>query len=502
MAVTATSSKPTLGQLLPEFSGFASDTFPVGRLVLDSRKIENGDCFVALVGANADGTEFIDAAIARGAQMVMQDADAFGVSAGAASVPCVSVPNLPHRLSQLAGRWFNEPSEKMTVVAITGTNGKTTSSQWLAQLLNSDVAPCASLGTLGFGLVGEPLVETGLTTPDAISTQSILSQLHLRGAKAVVMEASSHSLEQGRAAGVDIDVAVFTNIGRDHLDYHGDIESYVAAKTTLMTYPSLKSAVINNDDEYASSFTNVLSDEIAVTTFGLESRADVSVANVNYLSAGIEADICYQGKSWPISLPIWGDFNLSNVLAVVAAAIALGEDMSDIQAKLSSLKSVPGRLQTVGDCSDIRVLVDFAHTADALESVLKAVRAHSENKLWCVFGCGGDRDKGKRPLMAAVAERVADRVVLTSDNPRSENAEEILSDILSGFKQPQSAIVNADRRLAIDCAIEQAAPGDCIVIAGKGHEQYQLIGDQELYFCDVTVAESALQNRKNKVRAQ
>lgn len=501
MSASTVSLAPTLGQLLPEFLGSAAETLIVGRLVLDSRKIESGDCFVALVGTNVDGTQFIDTAIARGAHMIMKGGDAFEVSTDSENVPCVSVPNLSQRLSQMAGRWFDEPSEKMTVVAITGTNGKTTCSQWLAQLLNSDESPCASLGTLGFGLVGEALVETGLTTPDAIQTQSILSQLYSRGAKAVVMEASSHSLEQGRIAAVDIDVAVLTNVGRDHLDYHGDMETYIAAKTRLMAFPSLKSAVINRDDQYASLFTDALDDDVAVTTFACQSAADISIDNVNYLPTGIEAEICYQGKSCPVSLPIWGDFNLSNLLTVVATASALGEPMSDIITKLDSLTSVAGRLQPVGD-TDVQVLVDFAHTADALESVLTAVRAHSRKKLWCVFGCGGDRDKGKRPIMAAVAERLADQVILTSDNPRTENAEQILKDILSGFERPQSVVTYDDRKAAIDYAIEHATPGDCIVIAGKGHEQYQLIGDQKLPFCDVAMAESALKLRENKVRVQ
>lgn len=495
MAANDRQNFPTLGHLVPELCAFKEATLPVGRLVLDSRKIESGDCFVALVGSQLDGTQFIDGAIKRGAKIVMVSGSHLDVSYLAGRVALVTIPNLATELSAIAGRWFSMPSSKMNVIAITGTNGKTTCCQWLAQLLNSDEKACATIGTLGFGLVGESLIETGLTTPDAITTQSIISDLYSRGATSLVMEASSHSLEQARAAAVDIDVAVFTNIGRDHLDYHGDLKTYIAAKLKLMQFNSLRAAVINRDDEYAETFIGALDKSVSVVTFGLEESADLAMVNIRYLAQGFEADLVYKGKHWPIALPVWGEFNVSNILAVIASAMALGNDIETTVDKLNKLQPVAGRLQPVSQGSQPQVLVDFAHTADALQSVLSAIRAHSQKKLWCVFGCGGDRDKGKRALMAAVAEQFADQVVITSDNPRSEEPAAILQEILNGFEKPERVVSNVDRQAAIEFAIEQADSGDCILVAGKGHEQYQLIGKEKIEFCDLTVADHALRRR-------
>ncbi len=495
-------NRPKLGHLVPELSRFDESELMVGPLVFDSRTIEAGDCFVALVGAQSDGTQFIDDAVNRGARMVMVSGASFDVSYLAGQVALVSIPNIEQALSAIAGRWFGEPSSKMNVIAITGTNGKTTCCQWLAQLLNDEKAPCASIGTLGFGVVGESLVETGFTTPDAITTQAIISTLKDSGARSLVMEVSSHSLVQARVAAVAIDVAVFTNIGRDHLDYHGDIESYVLAKLNLMRVKSLRAAVINLDDDYAARFVDALANTVQLVTFGLSESADVSAINVRYLPQGVEADITYQEQCWPIALPIWGEFNVSNLLAVIAAAIAVGHDISDLITRLSVLKPVAGRLQPANHGVKPQVLVDFAHTADALESVLLAIRAHSQKKLWCVFGCGGDRDKGKRVLMAKVAEKYADKVVVTSDNPRSENPADILRDILNGFQQPELVVSKIDRQAAIEFAIENASEDDCIVIAGKGHEQYQLIGSDKIAFCDISVATHSLQKRSQHGGAQ
>ena len=498
MTASAQHNLPTLGHLVPELSSFQEASLRVGRLISDSRNIESGDCFVALVGTQLDGTQFIDGAIKRGAKMVVVAGASFDVSYLAGRVALITVPNLAAVLSEIAGRWFGHASKNMNVVAITGTNGKTTCCQWLAQILNSDKNPCGSIGTLGFGRVGEPLIETGLTTPDAITTQSIVAQLHSDGATSLVMEASSHSLEQNRAAAVDIDVAVFTNIGRDHLDYHGDLASYVEAKVKLMRFASLRAAVINLDDAYAATFIDALDSTVPVITFGFDSRADLTIANVRYLGQGITGDIVYAGQQWSIVLGVWGEFNVSNLLAVIAAAIAVGESVESVIKKLNLLQPIAGRLQSVDGGSALQVLVDFAHTADALESVLTAIRAHSEKKLWCVFGCGGDRDKGKRPMMAAVAERLADQVVITSDNPRSEDPDTILQDVLAGFDHPENVVTKVDRQAAIEFAINDAVGGDCILIAGKGHEQYQLVGSKKIDFCDVTVAKAALKKRLQK----
>ncbi len=488
----------SLGQLLPEFSAVKERSFPIGRLVLDSRQITVGDCFVAVQGSQVDGADYIDAAIESGARTILRSGDCPKIEAMNDSVTHVQVPELSAKLSGIAGRWYGKPSKDMQVVAITGTNGKTTCSQWLAQLLNSATAPASTIGTLGYGLVGEDFIETGLTTPDPVRVQSILSDFKNAGAKSVVMEASSHSLEQHRIAGVDIDVAVLTNIGRDHLDYHGDMNSYVAAKTQLMEFSSVSTAVINIDDIYSDQFVAALQDGVRLITFGRDNSAMVSAAAVEYLANGIKAELTILGETYPVHLSVWGDFNLSNVLAVAAAALACGMKAQDIVQGLSQLTPVAGRLQPVERDADISVLVDFAHTADALESVLTAIRAHSRQQLWCIFGCGGDRDKGKRPLMAATAERLADKVVVTSDNPRSENPESIINDVLAGFSGPESVTVTADRAAAIDSVIANAAVGDCVLIAGKGHENYQIIGDEKIDFSDLLVADLALERRLTK----
>jgi len=498
MQASSDYSTVSLGQLLPEFSAIGDCSFSVGRLVLDSRQISTGDCFVAVPGSQVDGTEYIDAAIKSGAGAILRSGDAYKIEAVNDSVISIEVPDLSSRLSEIAGRWYGEPSRDLQLVAITGTNGKTTCSQWLAQLLNTSAAPASSIGTLGYGLVGDDLVETGLTTPDPIQVQSILSGFKSVGAKSVVMEASSHSLEQHRIAGVDVDVAVFTNIGRDHLDYHGDMESYVAAKTQLMNFSSVSTAVINVDDACADRFIAALQDSVHLITFGWVKSAMVSVAAVEYLPSGIAAELTILGETYSVHLNVWGEFNLSNVLAVTAAALACGMSAGDIVQRLPQLTSVPGRLQHIESSADISVLVDFAHTADALESVLAAIRSHSRQQLWCIFGCGGDRDKGKRPLMAATAERLADKVVVTSDNPRSEDPQRIIDDVLAGFSRLDDVTVTVDRATAIEHTLAQAVAGDCVLIAGKGHENYQIIGDEKVDFSDLLVAKQALERRQTR----
>ncbi|MAZ90228.1 MAG: UDP-N-acetylmuramoyl-L-alanyl-D-glutamate--2,6-diaminopimelate ligase [Cellvibrionaceae bacterium] len=495
MAGPTAYSSVTLGQLLPEFSAIEECNFSVGRLVLDSRQVSAGDCFVAVAGSQVDGADYIEAAIENGAQTILHAGDTFKIDPAAGSVSYIQVPELSARLSDIAGRWYGEPSKDMQVVAITGTNGKTTCSQWLAQLLNSEIAPAASVGTLGYGMVGDELVETGLTTPDPVRVQSILSDFRNVGVKRVVMEASSHSLEQHRIAGVDIDVAVFTNIGRDHLDYHGDMENYVAAKTQLMGFSSVRAAVINADDAYADQFVAALQDGVRLITFGRVKSAMVSAAAVEYLPNGIKAELTIFGEVHLVHLNVWGDFNLSNILAVIAAALACGLNAEDIVERLPNLTAVPGRLQSIERDADISVLVDFAHTADALESVLTAIRAHSRQQLWCIFGCGGDRDKGKRALMAATAERLADKVVVTSDNPRTENPQQIIDEVLAGFEKPDVVTVDADRAAAIDDTLARAVSGDCVLIAGKGHENYQIIGEEKIEFSDLLIADQALERR-------
>lgn len=487
---------PMLGHLMPGLSLQNVQNIPVGPLVLDSRQINAGDTFVALAGSQTHGSQYIDSALEKGAALVLVEGESERCEQLDCGAYCVALPDLRNQLSALAGSWYGAPSRKLSMVAITGTNGKTTCSHWLAQLLNEEESPAGSIGTLGYGLVGQSIVTTGMTTPDAIATQKILSQLRDEGAKSVVMEVSSHSLDQGRVAAVEFDVAVFTNIGRDHLDYHGDMASYVASKAQLMSFEGLGTAVINVDDAYAGTFIQALSGKTKLLTYGLQKSADFSFQDIQYLPEGIVANLHTPESVMEVRLPVWGEFNLQNLLAVVASGYAMGRSVESLVSRLPGLKPVPGRLESVDDNSDLTVLVDFAHTADALESVLTAIRHHSQQRLWCVFGCGGDRDAGKRPLMAQAAEKIADEIVVTSDNPRTEDPQSILDDVMAGFSRSEHVHCLIDRKDAIRFAINHASAGDCILIAGKGHEDYQQIGTEKLPFSDVAVARLVLRERK------
>ncbi|GAB3092940.1 UDP-N-acetylmuramoyl-L-alanyl-D-glutamate--2,6-diaminopimelate ligase [Aestuariicella hydrocarbonica] len=493
------STYPTLGQILPDLSLQNALTFSVGPLVLDSRQVTAGDTFVALGGTQVDGASFIDSAVKQGAALILAEGLQEDCESLADGVHKVVVPALREKLSAMAGRWYSNPSQTMNVVGITGTNGKTTCSHWLAELLADPQSPAGSVGTLGYGLTGEPMTVTGMTTPDAIQTQAILSQLHADGAKSVVMEVSSHSLDQHRVAGVAFDVAVLTNLGRDHLDYHGDMDRYVASKAQLMQFESLKAAVLNVDDPYVEVFKAALAPSVKMLSYGLREQADFSFQQIQYSPAGVKAILVTPEGDFDVALPVWGEFNLHNILAVVASGYALGRSVAMWVQRLPDLPSVAGRLERVDVDADITVLVDFAHTADALQSVLSAIRQHSTQRLWCVFGCGGDRDKGKRPLMAAVAEAVADHVVVTSDNPRMEEPQSIIDEVMAGFRTTAGVECIADREAAIRHAIVNAKAGDCIVLAGKGHENYQQIGAEKIPFSDVTVARLALQSRAEQL---
>lgn len=484
----------------------------VGPFRLDSRKVGRNDTFLALTGTQRSGEDYIDAAIDAGASLILKEAESFSINCYR-DAPVLSVPGLRDKVSQLAAQWYRDPSRRLTLIGITGTNGKTTCCQWLAQLLDGieladnhakgrrklDVCEriqAATIGTLGYGLADEVLSETGMTTPDAVVFQELLADLLQRGANTVIAEVSSHSLDQGRVSAVDFDVAMFTNIGRDHLDYHGDLYSYVKAKTLLFQCQTLNCAVVNLDDEHCSAFIDSLDQGVQSITCSLvDKRADFYVSKIQFNAQGTRCQLHTPEGKFALNLPIWGEFNLRNLIAVVAAAYGLGLPLKDLVARVDRLRPVPGRLEAVAGSDDLTVLIDFAHTPDAIASVLTAVREHVNGNIWCVFGCGGDRDRGKRPMMAQVAEKWADYVVVTSDNPRNEAPERIISDIVAGFRQPMAVHSIEDRETAIRFAIEQASPGDCVLILGKGHEEYQLVGAQKLPFSDASVARLALKVR-------
>jgi UDP-N-acetylmuramoyl-L-alanyl-D-glutamate--2,6-diaminopimelate ligase len=483
-----------LSELLVGIAGVApaSDRAITG-LTLDSRKVHPGDLFVALPGLQQDGRGFIADAIARGAAAVVYDSD--GYDPGPLAVPTVGTAKLASRASAIADRFYDAPSRDLLVIGVTGTNGKTTCTQLLAQALDHEgetvhatgaaghpaCGRCAVIGTLGYGFPNA--IDPGLhTTPDAITTQRVLAEALAAGATYAAMEVSSHALEQGRVDAVVFAVAVFTNLSRDHLDYHGDMERYAAAKSQLFTRDGLNAAIINCDDAYGRRLINALGGRTRVVTYGLSS-GDISARSLDCAHDGLRLRARTPHGEVDIAAPLLGRFNASNLLAVLATLLALGFEPDAAVRRLSRLRPVPGRVERF-KVSDDRplVVIDYAHTPDALEQVLQALRPHVAGQLWCVFGCGGDRDRGKRPQMGAIAERLADRVILTDDNPRHESGDAIIRDIAAGMHAPPRVL--RDRKSAIAAALSEAAAGDIILVAGKGHEDYQLVGDTRHPYSD------------------
>ncbi len=465
----------------------------IGGLALDSRKVAPGDLFFALEGSQTHGKQFVDQAIERGAAAVLQEA-AWARKAGRGGVPVISVPALKFKLGAIAERWFGNPAQAMSVIGITGTNGKTSVSHFIAQALRVD-GPCGVVGTLGNGLFGE-LQPSTHTTPDAITLHGLLAGMHNAGAQQVVMEVSSHALAQGRVSGIAFDVAVFTNLSHEHLDYHGDMASYGRAKRRLFETPGLKYAVINIDDDYGQSLLASMPGAVGTVSYGFDdSRLPPSLLGTDLRldSQGLRLRIESDWGQGELRVPLLGRFNAENLLAAFAALLACGLGFDEVLARLSRLQPVPGRMQRLGGGpGEPLVVVDYAHTPDALAQVLEALRAHGAGRLTCVFGCGGERDVSKRPLMARAAEQGADRVIVSDDNPRGEDPEVIVADIFGGFDNADAVAVINDRAAAIRHAVTGAGEGDVVLIAGKGHEDYQLVGGQRLSFSDTEQARAAL----------
>jgi UDP-N-acetylmuramoyl-L-alanyl-D-glutamate--2,6-diaminopimelate ligase len=464
-------------------------------LVLDSRHVEPGDAFVAIAGFGAHGLGFVEQAQAAGASAILFEPPApaeFDVPADA-----IAVPGLRARMGEMADRFHARPSRDMSMVGVTGTNGKTSTVQLLAQAWHLRGLRAASIGTLGAGLYGE-VVPTGFTTPLVLQMHALLAQLRDAGAKAVAMEVSSHALDQGRVDAVHFDVAVFTNLTRDHLDYHGDMAGYGAAKARLFAWPELQAAVINLDDAFGREMMAQLPQDLRA--IGLSSRdqaqASVRAGNLCLDANGIAFDLTVENDCYGVQSKLLGRFNVDNLLAVAGALHALGDAPADIARTLSKLQPIHGRMNRLGgDGQRPLVVIDYAHTPDALEQALASLRDHAPARLICVFGCGGERDVGKRPLMAACAERLADRVIVTDDNPRGEDGDAIVADILAGFARPDSVTVQRDRAQAIARAIGEAEANDIVLIAGKGHEPYQEIAGVRHEFDDTAVARQCLEVR-------
>ena len=477
----------------------------VSELSADSRSIAAGAVFLAYPGhgAKSDGRAYIGAALQRGASAVLWERDGYAWPEQLRA-PNLPVEGLKNLAGPLASAVYGAPSEQLTMVGVTGTNGKTSVSQWTAQAMALCGKSCGVIGTLGarFGEWSEAVPNT---TPDAIILQRTLKRMLDAGAQACAMEVSSIGLDQERVAGVAFDVAVFTNFTRDHLDYHGDVAAYERAKTRLFTWPGLSKVVINIDDPMGVRLMARLADRIDRIAYCIAGKSPVAehvedegrltAGNIRYSDTGVAFDLASDWGSAELKVPVWGEFNVSNLLAVLGSLIAAGANFEQAVAAVQTLQPLPGRMNALQRPNAPLVVIDYAHTPDALEQALRALRPIAQARggaLALVFGCGGDRDAGKRPQMGLIAGGLADRVMLTSDNPRSEDPQEIIRQILAGVPDAQ---VEPDRARAILGAVRGAQARDILLIAGKGHEEYQEIAGKKLPFSDHEVARIALENR-------
>ncbi|MBR9729051.1 UDP-N-acetylmuramoyl-L-alanyl-D-glutamate--2,6-diaminopimelate ligase [Shewanella intestini] len=452
----------------------------VDGLILDSRTVKQANVFVALQGYQVDGRQYISQAISAGAGAVIAQTDDPAqhghVTLTDSGIPVISFFQLNRQLSALAAQYYQVHSQQLAVIGITGTNGKTSVSQIIAQLVESLGMQAAVMGTLGNGQL-KHLVDSGNTTADAITVMRQLTEFEQQGCHVCAMEVSSHGLAQGRVEAVPFTTAVFTNLSRDHLDYHGDMHAYGAAKKRLFTFPHIKHGLINADDEVGLQWLKSLNQPHFQSYSLSNANANYYCSEVRYHSHGVSATLHYrvdgQLVSEPLRSGLLGEFNLVNVLAAVAALHQEGADMAELLAGLAKVKPVAGRMEQFTQQGKATVVVDYAHTPDALTQALKTLRLHCQGQLWCVFGCGGDRDKGKRPLMAQAAELGADHVMITSDNTRSEDPLLIIEDVKQGLTAPDKAYVDVDRVSAIKQVVSLAKATDVILLAGKGHETYQ-----------------------------
>ena len=483
-----------LGELLHELAdaGTAGDRLIEG-LSLDSRAIAPGMAFIALRGTRQHGVNFAADAAARGAAVVLAEGPV--VASPDLNVPLLWIENLSARLGDIAARFYGHPAQRLTVIGVTGTNGKTSTVQLLAQALDALGFASASIGTLGAGRYGQ-LAAGERTTPDAIHTQALLADFVAQGVTHVAMEVSSHALVQGRVGGVRFHTAAFTNLTRDHLDYHGTMQAYGEAKARLFAWPGLSAAVINSDDAFGLALAERV--PAAVTTLRLscavDQGADLFASDIVTSDEGLSFHLRTPWGARTVHSALLGQFNVANLLAVAGCLGALDVDFERLVAVLAQLMPVRGRMSRLAhQAGQPLVVVDYAHTPDALQQALTALRAHCAGRLICVFGCGGERDPGKRPLMGATAERLADAVIVTDDNPRGEDGDAIVAQITAGLSRPAAAQIERDRSAAIAHALAEAGAGDVVLIAGKGHETYQETASGRREFDDLAVARAAME---------
>ena len=460
---------------------------------LDSRRVQPGDVFLACRGSRVDGRVFITDALHNGAVAVVVEGEV-PEALVRQNVPVFAISDLAQQIGVIAARFYGDPSNAMNVIGITGTNGKTSVTSYCAQALTALNRPCGVFGTLGYGRYAD--LQTGTTTtPDPITLQRMLAELRDDGAGDVVMEVSSHALAQGRVNGMNFDIAVFTNLSRDHLDYHAGMEAYAAAKRQLFEWPGLENSLVNIDDAFGRELFNLGLD--GMLGYSMQSAdADLYVVIAKRSRTHMQLDMNTPWGDGSVSVELTGAFNAMNVLATLGVLCLLGVPFKSALASLEHVYSAPGRMQLLGGDDQPLVVVDYAHTPDALEQVLINLRSDSDGALWCVFGCGGERDTGKRSLMAAAAEQHADHIIITSDNPRGEDPAQIIEAIRAGLSHPESVQVEPDRARAIAAAIQQAGINDTVLIAGKGHEPYQDIAGVRHPFSDTQVAQACLQERQ------
>ena len=476
-------------------------------LTTDSRRIVAGDAFIAWPGYAVDGRQFVSQALAAGAGACL--VEAAGVEAFAfandANPSVAALPDLKARTGALASSFMGAPSEHLDVVAVTGTNGKTSTTWWVAQALSALGRRCGVIGTLG---VGEPpsssqqqaITFTGMTTPDPVTVQAGFKRFVDAGLQACAIEATSIGIAEHRLSGAKIDVALFTNFTLDHLDYHGSMDAYWQAKAKLFAWPGLRAAVVNIDDAQGAALVPTLADALDVWTYSTTRDARLRATDVRYDAGGLRFNLVEGATTVDVQTRLIGDYNVSNLLATIGGLRALGVSPADAARVCPGLTPVPGRMDRLpSDLDAPQVVVDYAHTPDALEKALLALRPFAEQRggaLWCVFGCGGNRDPSKRPLMGALAQRLAQQVVVTSDNPRNESPAFILLQIVAGLAGSQERVkVIEDRRAAIAHAVRHADAHDVILIAGKGHEDYQEISGVKHHFSDLEEAAAALVQR-------
>ncbi len=494
-------------QLSDLLSGFTTNakvpTLSFNKISSDSQQLEQGDVFLAINGVTRHGIDFALNANQANAGIVLYDAndeyanERLVLLSKQMNIPMLSVTGLNEQYGELISRFYAEPSKNMTIIGVTGTDGKTSVTHLLSQALIKCDKKVASIGTLGVG-IGNELIDTGLTTPNAETIQKALADFNAQQCDAVVMEVSSHALHQYRVVGCEFDLAVFTNLGSDHLDYHQNLSLYANAKERLFHWSSLSKRILNQNDEFGQALA-LKFDHSSVLTYSSDAikkndkaTADVSLKAVRSIDGGKELTIKIPNAEIKVNTQLIGDFNIDNILAVVSVLVALNVSASDISQACDRLQPIPGRMQQINAIDEKQVIVDFAHTAQALKASLIAVKEQCKGKVWCVFGCGGNRDQSKRAQMGVIAELYADHVVITDDNPRNEDAKSIVNDILKGCKKKEQHDVIHDRKMAISYAIEQAQEGDAILIAGKGHESFQIVRDHKIPFSDQYIAEQCL----------